>query len=172
MLRRGVARLRRFRVVVTAVSVALVALILVGVLAHGRGTLRRAAPALPTQVIQGPPVNLASLRGHPTLVVFWASWCGPCNAEAPAIERFARSPAGRGHIIGIADDDGRAAARRFIAHYRWTFPVLDDPQGATAAAYRLLGLPTTIVLNPAGQIVGALIGPQTPHTLAAAIARA
>ena len=164
--------LRPRRIVSTAVIVVVAGLLAVGLLTHSKGTQRLAAPPLPSEVLNGPAVTLASLHGHPTMIVFWASWCDPCNAEAPAIERFARSAAGRGRIVGIADSDNAADARRFIAHYGWTFPVLSDPHGTTATRFGLLGLPTTIVLDGQGRIVRALLGPQTPHSLDAAIAKA
>lgn len=117
-------------------------------------------------------MTLATLRGHPAMIVFWASWCGPCHAEAPAIERFARSAAARGRIVGIDDGDNTTDARKFIAHYGWTFPVLSDPHGTTAGQFGVLGLPTTIVLDDQGRIVKALLGPQTVHSFDAGIATA
>jgi cytochrome c biogenesis protein CcmG/thiol:disulfide interchange protein DsbE len=163
---------RRSRRIIAITAVAVAALITVGLLANGGATRRRPAPALPRAVLHGPAVTLAALRGHPALIVFWASWCGPCHAEAPAIERFARSAAGRGRIVGIADGDDTTDAHKFITHYGWTFPVLSDPHGTTAGRFGLLGLPTTIVLDGQGQIVRALLGPQTAHDLDAAIATA
>ncbi len=160
------------RLVATAVISVVAVLAAIALLTHGKGAQTRAAPPLPSAVLKGPAVTLASLHGHPTMVVFWASWCGPCNAEAPAIERFARSATGRGRIIGIADSDNAADARKFIAHYRWTFPVLSDPHGTTATQFGLLGLPTTIVLDGQGKIVRVLLGPQTPHSLDLAIKKA
>ena len=61
------------------------------------------APALPAHVLHGPKVSLASLRGHPALINFWASWCEPCRQEAPGLERLSRKPsrqrsAGRGRL--------------------------------------------------------------------------
>ena len=55
----------------------------------------RAAPGCPRQVLRGPRVDLASLRGQPALVNFWASWCTPCKEEAPELERLARALGGR-----------------------------------------------------------------------------
>jgi thiol-disulfide isomerase/thioredoxin len=160
------------RIVGAAVIAVVAGLLAIALLTQGKGTQTRAAPPLPSAILNGPGVTLASLHGHPTMVVFWASWCGPCNAEAPAIERFARSATGRGRIIGIADSDNAADARKFIAHYGWTFPVLSDPHGTTATQFGLLGLPTTIVLDGQGKIVRVLLGPQTPHSLDAAIHKA
>ncbi len=140
----------------------------------GSSSAERPAPALPREVLVGPPATLASLlagaRGKPALVVFWASWCTPCGEEAPAIERFAASPAGQGRIVGVDWSDARAGARTFVKRYAWTFPNLRDGEGRAGYAYRLVNLPTTLVISPAGRIRRVLRGPQDEASLTRALA--
>jgi cytochrome c biogenesis protein CcmG/thiol:disulfide interchange protein DsbE len=129
----------------------------------------RLAPALPTEVLAGRRMTLATLRhtaaGRPSLVVFWASWCEPCQREAPAVQRFALSPAGRGRVVGVDWSDEAASARGFIRRYRWSFPNLRDGEGSVGYAYGLTGLPTTFVIGADGRIERTLRGPQTEQTL-------
>jgi cytochrome c biogenesis protein CcmG/thiol:disulfide interchange protein DsbE len=134
----------------------------------------RLAPALPRELLAGPPVTLATLRaaagGRPALVVFWASWCEPCRREAPAVERFARSPGGRGRVVGVDWSDETQSARRFVREYEWSFPNLRDGEGTVGYAYGLTGLPTTYVIGADGRIETTLRGPQTEQTLGHALA--
>jgi peroxiredoxin len=136
----------------------------------------RAAPALPTERLSGPPVTLASLlsgaRGRPALVVFWASWCTSCAQEAPALERFYRSAAGTGRMVGVDwSDPITGDARSFIHRYGWTFPILRDQEGTVGDAYGLgAGLPDTFVLDRRGRISKVLRGPQTVSSLRTALA--
>lgn len=134
-----------------------VALLAYGLLAHGAQTV--IAPPLPRTALQGGPVSTADLRGHASAIVFFASWCGPCKAEAPAVARFASSHAGR--VLAI-DYDDYGNVRAFIRRYRWTFPVLSDPNGTTGDAYGIAnGLPTWVFVNRAGHIVERVSGPQS-----------
>jgi cytochrome c biogenesis protein CcmG/thiol:disulfide interchange protein DsbE len=121
----------------------------------------KAAPPLPPSVLQPPKVTLAKLRGKPALVNFWASWCDPCRREAPELERLYRSLHGTAHLVGVDYTDQEDAARSFIHHYGWTFPVLSDPNGVYGARYEFSGLPTTVILNSQGRIAQTLRGPQT-----------
>ena len=151
----------------------LVALALVIGLSGKGASGGRPAPALPRELLAGPPATLATLRatadGHPSLVVFWASWCEPCQHEAPAVERFARSPAGRGRVVGVDWSDEAQSARRFVRKYRWSFSNLRDGEGAVGYAYGLRDLPTTYVIGANGRIEQTLIGPQTEQTLGHAL---
>lgn len=166
---------RRLRLFVLAlVAAAAVAAFAVFGLASSRTPSGgRRAPALPVERIAGVPVTLSSLlaasHGHGAVVVFWASWCGPCEREAPALERFATSSAGRGRIVGVDWSDGRSGALAFISHYGWTFPNVRDAEGTVGNAYRLTVLPTTFVVDAQGRISDELRGPQDQSTLTRAL---
>jgi cytochrome c biogenesis protein CcmG, thiol:disulfide interchange protein DsbE len=152
---------------------AVIALIVAEVTTSGSGKgSARPAPALPSQVLSAPRETLASLRGKPAFVNFWASWCTPCKQEAPVLERFAKSLHRRATLLGVDFNDAPDNARTFIAHYGLTYPILRDGSGAVADAYRLTGLPTTYVLNGDGEIVQTLRGPQKLDTLRGALAAA
>jgi thiol-disulfide isomerase/thioredoxin len=166
---------RRLRVLggTLVLAAAIAAIAVFGLASHPLSG--RAAPALPRESLLGPPLTLTSLLagtgGRPALVVFWASWCGPCAHEAPALERFARSADGRGRIVGVDWSDPEVSeARKFIRRYAWSFPVLRDAEGLVGNAYRLTNLPTTFVIDTHGRIRKALIGPQSEGSLRAALA--
>jgi len=157
--------MRRRRIpAVAVVAVALVAaLVVIELLTNGGGSepAGRAAPALPREVLTRPRVTLASLRGHPVLVNFWASWCGPCKREAQHLAALShRLPSGA-RLIGVDWNDALPGARAFIRHYRWTFPNLRDASGTVGNNFGLSGLPNTFVLDSHGRIKKVLIGPQT-----------
>jgi thiol-disulfide isomerase/thioredoxin len=133
-------------------------------------TAKRPAPALPTTALAGRPVTLADLRGRPAFLVFWASWCGPCAGEAPAIERFARSLGGRASLVGVNwNDPSTSAARAFIRRYGWSFPTLLDGDGLVGDRLGLRVLPTTYVLDRSGMIAATLTGQQTEQSLQRAL---
>ncbi|ERR1700690_2691152 len=146
-----------------ALAALAVALLAYGLLANAPKA-RRLAPPLPTHVLSGKPTTLADLRGHAAVVVFFASWCTPCKREAAAVARFARSPAGRGHVVAIDYNDA-GDWRGFLRRYRWSFPVFDDSSGATGDAFGIPGLPTVVFLNAGGEIVSRSSGAQTTASL-------
>lgn len=154
-----------------AIVAALVAFVVFG-LAGSKGADGRPAPALPPEHLSGPAVTLATLRGRPALVSFWASWCEPCEREAPVLERFARSLHGRATLVGVNWEDlSLANARKFIRTHGWTFPNLRDPDGNVGRGYGMTGgPPVTFVIDSAGRLRAQLRGPQTQQTLSAALA--
>ena len=163
----------RGRAIGLAVLACVVAgVVLAEVLTAGGGSNPRPAPQLPSEVLRGPRMDLASLRGKPALVNFWASWCKPCQQEAPELKRFDETLGNKANLVGVDWNGTPSNARKFIAASGWQYPILRDPSQHVGYAYGLNGLPTTFVLNAQGQIVETLQGPQTAAKLRQALASA
>jgi len=144
--------------------------LLVWKLAHQRHAppVGSAAPAFTLPLLDGPgSVSLTSLRGHPVVLNFWASWCLPCKAEARVLERDWKRYGSRGvQFVGVDSDDLSSEARRFVTAHRLTFPMLDDGPGGVKGSYGISQVPETYVLDAKGKIVAHLAGPITDEGLA------
>jgi thiol-disulfide isomerase/thioredoxin len=106
----------------------------------------------PDQVVRvGDPrlkAALASHRGHPVVINFWASWCEPCREEMPALQRFARHWRERGvTVITIAVADNATRARDFLWEIDVDLPVLDDHDQTLSRSMGARALPTTFMLD-------------------------
>lgn len=156
-----------------AAAAAVVALIVFEVATASSGSKTgHQAPPLPSKVLQGPKVTLAELRGKPALIDFWASWCEPCRQEAPEIARLQHTIGNEAALVGIDYTDREDSGRAFISEHGWRFPVLSDPNGIYGAHFGFSGLPTAIVLDPAGKISAVLRGPQSLPALRQALREA
>ena len=158
------------RLVIVALAIAAAVVVAEVATSGGGSNGRRRAPQLPAEVLVGPRVTLASLRGKPALVNFWASWCTPCKKEAPELESLASRLGGRARLVGVDWSDGAGNARTFIARHHWTYPNLRDGDGSVGDRFHLAGLPTTFVLDEEGLIRETLRGPQTSAAFARALA--
>lgn len=137
--------------------------LLVWKLAHQQPSPPVGSPApaftLPRLIGAG-SVSLASLRGHPVVLNFWASWCGPCKSEAPALEREWQRYGSRGvRFVGIDKTDLASDARAFVSAHGLTFPMLADGSGDVTRSYGISQLPETYVLDARGKVVAHLAGP-------------
>ncbi len=136
---------------------------------EGSGAPGKPAPPLPAEVLVPPRVTIASLRGRPAAISFWASWCGPCRQEARGLARLSRELRGRASLVGVDWEDERDAALAFIDRYGWTFPIVRASGGGLADSYGVVGLPATVILDRAGRISGLLQGPQTANDVERAL---
>jgi peroxiredoxin len=85
----------------------------------------------------------------------------PCIREAPEIARLARTLGPGAALIGVDWNDTTRGARAFVRRHGWRFPVLVDDKGKAGERYRLVGLPTTFVIDRRGRVVARRVGPQT-----------
>lgn len=95
--------------------------------------------------------ELDKVVGHPAVVNVWASWCAPCNEEAPIIQRVALDHAREVAFLGVDLRDSRSGAAKFLKRYPVTFPSVEDPDGEVYNALRLLGQPATAFYDAGGK---------------------
>jgi cytochrome c biogenesis protein CcmG/thiol:disulfide interchange protein DsbE len=151
-------------------------LAIVGLLAFGLSSkggnaiaLGQAAPDGSLERLgSGGTAQISDYRGHWTLVNFWASWCQPCRAEAPVLERFWRQHQGQGTIVlGVNLDDNTGDATSFIHEFGVTYPQLRSADGAKwRDDYGMTGFPESFLIDPQGNFAAIRRGPVDQAVLA------
>ncbi len=119
-----------------------------------------AAPATAFEDPDGGPATLADFRGKPVLLNLWATWCAPCVAEMPTLDRLAAREAGRLHVLTVSQDlDGREKVEAFFAKqgYR-NLETWLDPQMALMTELKAGTLPTTVLYDSHGREVWRMVG--------------
>ena len=144
-------------------ATALVALLVYGVLAVGESTTlddavkRGETPPAPVETLptlDGRDGSLADYKGKPVVLNFWASWCEPCEAEAPVLKKAqAKLQAAGGTILGVTVDDASEDSKRFLKNHGLSFPSLRDVNGDLKEAYGGTGVPETFVIDREGKVV-------------------
>ena len=162
---------------------ALLSLLVMGLLAcgSGSGSSRDAAagaaaqepettaPDFTLRDLQGHTVNLASLRGRPVLVDFWATWCAPCIHQIPVLNAVHARYGERVAVLGIAVDVGGAKdVAPFAADHDIQYRVLLGDEGL-AQRYGAVGFPSLYLIDPAGGIRAAHVGVASEDELDAAL---
>ena len=113
---------------------------------------------------------LAGLRGRPVIVNIWASWCAPCRAEMPLLERAAKEYAGRVTVLGVDSRDAPRPAADFLDDVGVTYPNVFDATGKIRRELGLRGFPTTYFFDADGRITATVVGGITEARLAAQLA--
>lgn len=160
-------RLRRLRWRPLAFEALLLAVLVTAVsLWQARGLPEGTAPELAATDSAGRPVDLAGLTaaGQPALVVFWASWCPVCAAEADNLAAIARDRA----VITVAMQSGNAAAvNQHLQEHGLNFAAIPDPDATIAGRWRIRGVPAHFVIDGNGRIRFRVVGYATEWGLRA-----
>ncbi len=118
--------------------------------------------------------RLADFRGQIVVLNFWASWCRPCEAEAPLLQRAHRQlqRAGAGTVLGVTYNDTPDDSRGFVQKYGLSYPSLLDPGTEFAQQYGVRALPETFFIDREGRIRAIARGELTADFLNRSLKRA
>jgi len=138
---------------------------------NGGGVARvgRAAPSWSEPTSAGGKLSMASLRGKAVYLNFFATWCPPCNQEAPEINALQKQYASSGfQTVGIDELESASKAAQFVRKYGLVYPaVVDD--GTLQAQYNVNGLPVHVFIDRGGVVRQIVVGQMTQAAIRAAI---
>ena len=129
-------------------------------------------PSISESSLTGPTITAPWSDHHATVVVFFASWCGPCRSELPALSKYlAAHSLGKVSILGVDTQDTRASGQSVVAKDHLDFPILFDPSSTVAAGkFQLAGLPDTVFVSAKGVVKDVHIGAISTAQFAAGVA--
>jgi len=135
---------------------------------------RPVVPDISGKTLTGQHLSLSTYRGSTVVINFWASWCGPCRAEAPDFAALATRLRSRGvRFLGIDVRDDPTGAAGFLRTYQISYPSLNDPGEQIALAFSKTvppaAIPTTLVIDRSGHIAGRIVGGASYDALQALI---
>ncbi len=110
-------------------------------------------------------LHLSNFKGKPVVLNFWASWCGPCQDEAPFLRSAWQNVQSKGVVfVGVDNNDTVTDGNIFLHKYAIPYPNVIDANGAAAVNYGVTGNPETFFINRQGIVVAWVAGPLTPAT--------
>lgn len=133
--------------------------------------INQPAPAFDLSRVGVPgKISLASLRGKPVVLNFWASWCVGCRDESKTLDAAWRRWRGKVVFLGIdGSDDFTGDAQAFMRKHRISYPVVRDRRLETATEYGVTGYPETFIVNGTGKLLVHIVGPVKRSQLSSGI---
>jgi peroxiredoxin len=117
------------------------------------------APNFVLENLQGEQVQLKDYRGQGVLLNFWATWCGPCEDEMPALESVYQKYKDQGfEILAVNIEESKYSVSTFIDRYNLSFPALLDKKGEVTEVYGVYNYPTTFLINKEGKVAKKIVG--------------
>jgi peroxiredoxin len=127
------------------------------------------APDFDLATINGEQTKLSNYRGKKVILNFWASWCPPCKAEMPNIEKFYKENKDQDVIVLAVNlttaEKNKNDVQQFIKDQGLTFPVLLDEQGKVGNMYQTFTIPTSYIINTKGIVQQKFVGPMSEEII-------
>lgn len=127
------------------------------------------APDFQLKTSEGEEVSLSSFKGKHVFINFWASWCPPCRAEMPHIQKFYEEHKDQDVVVLSVNlthvDKDMDTVHRFVEKNGITFPVVYDEKGKVDAVYKADTIPTSYVVDKEGVIRHRIVGPVSEERL-------
>ena len=131
------------------------------------------APAFTATTLDGTPVSLAQLQGRPVWLVFMASWCTSCRAEAPDVQATHQQAGPDGvAVVAVYLNEDASAVREYTQRLGLTFTHVPDPNAEIAAAYGVKGIPAHFFIDRSGVVRAAAVGILSPQQIDDAVTEA
>jgi len=135
-----------------------------------RAALGYTAPDFTLNGPDGKPVTLASHKGKPIVLNFWATWCPPCRAETPAFVNINKQWGDEISIIGVDVQEPPNMSPPFISEFGIQYPIAVDVDGEVSAAYHVVSFPTTFFIDSNGTVSQIDVGPLNEALIQARLA--
>ncbi len=118
------------------------------------------APEVNLKTLDGAPVSLSQYRGKVVILNFWATWCPPCRAEKPSMEKlYGMFPDGELVMLAVnVEEDGARTVPAFLQDNPHSFPILLDPGAKAQRAYGVFRFPESFIIGRDGQVVDKVVG--------------
>jgi peroxiredoxin len=133
------------------------------------------APDFELTTLAGEKVKLSDYKGQKVILNFWATWCPPCKAEMPHMQKYYEKNADKENVEILAVnltsmDEGRNAVQEFVDGYELTFPIPMDIDGDIGGEYRAFTIPTTYMIDTKGKIQHKILGPMNEEMMGEMVA--
>jgi peroxiredoxin/outer membrane lipoprotein-sorting protein len=117
------------------------------------------APAFSLKNEKGDTVSLESLKGQVVVLDFWATWCGPCRVSLPYLDALNKDVAPKGaKIFAVNCGETLEQAQTYFKSQNLTVPILLDPESNVERAYKVSGIPSTVIIGKDGIVKKAFVG--------------
>lgn len=132
--------------------------------------LGETAPNFELETLEGETVKLSDYRGKKVILNFWATWCPPCRAEMPHMQKYYEEQAVKDNVEVLAvnlttKDHGMEKITSFVSEYELSFPILLDSKGAMGSVYQAVTIPTSYILDTEGRVQSKFVGPMDQATI-------
>lgn len=115
--------------------------------------------AVAANLDSGSQVQVSGYKGHPVVLDFWATWCGPCSMQAPILDRIAKRYEKQGLVVlGVNVDDPPEVARSHAQRQRLSYPIVMDTVRDASRKYGVEKLPSLVVIDREGRVVKYMTG--------------